>query len=48
MPSFHYMINFWSDVTSFVIVHKKCYELLLHDKDVLIVDLFPGIIVWLL
>jgi len=48
MPSFHYMVDFLSDVRSFIIVHKKCYELLLHDKYVLIVDFFPSMIVWLL
>jgi hypothetical protein len=37
MPSLHYKVDFSSDAKSFVIVHKKCYGLLLHSKHVLII-----------
>jgi hypothetical protein len=41
MLSFHYKVDFSSDVkSSHVIVHTKCCELLLHSKNVLIVDFF--------
>jgi len=45
MLSFHNKVDFSSDVKSFVIVHKKCYGLLIHSKHVLIVDFFLGMIV---
>jgi predicted lactoylglutathione lyase len=34
MLSFHYNMDFKNDVTSFVIVHKNNYGLLLHNKHV--------------
>jgi hypothetical protein len=40
MPSFHYNVNFKSDVRSFVIVLKMCYQLLLHSKHVLNIEFF--------
>ncbi len=45
MPSFHYKVDFSSDVISFAIFHKLCYGLLLHSKHVLIVDFFRNMIV---
>jgi hypothetical protein len=47
MPSFHYKVNFSSDVRFSIIVHKKFYGLLLHSKHVLIVDFFLSMIVML-
>jgi len=40
MPSFHYKVDFSIDIRWMIIVHKKCYGLLLHSKHVLIVDFF--------
>jgi hypothetical protein len=40
MPSFHYKVDFSSDTKWMIIVHKKCYGLLLHIKHVLIINLF--------
>jgi hypothetical protein len=38
MLSFHYKVNFESDVTFSIMAHKKWYELLLNNEHVLIVD----------
>jgi hypothetical protein len=48
MSSFHYKADFSSDTKWMIIIHKMRYKFLLHNKHVLIVDIFPSMIVKLL